>query len=954
VTRLAGGLLLLLSLAPTGAAGAAERRCLGALYDGFARVTTRAGADARGCLRGLARGTLDRDAAVACLESTAGLAQALVRVRARIAAHCPADVALSFGPADGEALIAQAIAAAHDLTAAILDFDAAAGLASAPPGTACQQAALAAAHACERARIAAFTHCVRQGLRSGTIADASGLAACLDAAPVGNEAEACGARAAARVAARCDARSTLRVLVPGCVSDDHDAVAGCLARHAACRTCRALGAASGFTRDCDVFDDGLRNGSCGGEECDVLNQAECLLPFPSSRFLVPAATPTGYRVALPASGFPRVNGPATDPAPYNALDGFSPMAHPIMHFPQGVDPERSNAPRLLAPGCCGQPAGPPWIDTRTYDARSLDADSPSVLIDAETGERVVHFIEPDANASDPARQVLFLRPGTSLRPGHRYIVAMRNLVSPTGEAVEPEPPFRALRDGTPTTVPAIEKRRAHFETAIVPVLAAQGVPRASLVLAFDFVTQSDHALTHHMLAMRDQALAFLDGVAADPTAVPFTVTSVQTYDCDAPGQVVWRDVAGTFRSPLFLTALPTTTNVPGLNLDANDEPVQNGFMDATLTASIPCSALAGGPAYPLLLGHGFQGSAAAMTGSGAMRTGTPALVATAAPWRYVAAATNWLGFTNADVVWLLTQIVGVDGASKLNNLPALPARLRQALLNASVLARLLKQGLLNRDPAFQRPDGTGVLPGPAAEAYYYGVSLGGILGTALAAVTPDIDRFVLDVPAAGLATCLTQRSSQFGAFGELLKLIGLNDPMHTALALSLEGELFVSGEPGGYLTHVTTDRLPGSGGPNRILMVPAWLDKQVPNICTEATARTLGLPNLAGSIQQGLVGIPDLAGPLDSALQFWDLGAFDLFDPADAPFIPPLASLIPSGACDPHGARRRVPAAIVQIGNFLQPGGTIANVCEGPGNLCDGDRPFELPDGAAAPCNPSG
>ena len=55
-----------------------------------------------------------------------------------------------------------------------------------------------------------------------------------------------------------------------------------------------------------------------------------------------------------------------------------------MHFPQGVDVAASNASRLLEPECCGQPAGPPWIDTRTFTGRSLDPDSPTVLLDAET------------------------------------------------------------------------------------------------------------------------------------------------------------------------------------------------------------------------------------------------------------------------------------------------------------------------------------------------------------------------------------------------------------------------------------------------------------------------------------------------------------------------------------------------------------------------------------------
>ena len=115
------------------------------------------------------------------------------------------------------------------------------------------------------------------------------------------------------------------------------------------------------------------------------------------------STATGFRLNIPASGLPDPIGPPLSPEPFNKLDGFNPMVQILMHFPQGVDLERSDASRLLAPGCCGQPAGPPWVDTRTYDGRSLDADSPSVLIDADTGERVLHWLELDGHAADNLR-----------------------------------------------------------------------------------------------------------------------------------------------------------------------------------------------------------------------------------------------------------------------------------------------------------------------------------------------------------------------------------------------------------------------------------------------------------------------------------------------------------------------------------------------------------------------
>jgi hypothetical protein len=271
------------------------------------------------------------------------------------------------------------------------------------------------------------------------------------------------------------------------------------------------------------------------------------------------------------------------------------------------------------------------------------------------------------------------------------------------------------------------------------------------------------------------------------------------------------------------------------------------------------------------------------------------------------------------------------------------------MLNTLVLARMMKLGLFNRDEAFQ-VDGAGVFAGPDREMFYYGISLGGIMGTWFAALTPDIERFGVDVPAINFS-CLLQRSTQFGQFETLLRTSGLTDPMQTILGLQLQHEIWVSGEPAGYARHIISEPLPGSGKPKRILMTPAWLDKQVSNQCTEIMARTLQIANLVpGSIQRELVRIPDVEGPLDSAYVMYDTGSFDLFNEAHQPFIPPLANLIPSPKCDPHGARPGIPAGIVQLFEFLQPGGRIENMCDGD---CDAGVPFEIGLGDnPMPCDP--
>jgi hypothetical protein len=681
------------------------------------------------------------------------------------------------------------------------------------------------------------------------------------------------------------------------------------------------------------------------DECEILNDAECLLPYPSSRFLVEdRTTTTGFRLQIPVAGLPEVNGPPLDPSPVNELDGFSPTVQILMHFSQGVDLERSDASRLLAPGCCGQPAGPPWIDTRTYDGRSLDADSPSVLIDADTGDRVLHWLELDARAAGSiARQALVMRPGASLIPGHRYIVAMRSLKTASGEDVVAERAFAAFRDRLPSTIDAIETRRAAMED-IFTVLAEHDIARQDLVLAFDFTVQSDAQLTSFMRVMRDESYEWLDTVEADPEEITFTVTGVTEHDCDVPGTATWRDVVGTYKVPLYLTVDPNV-GVGFPSRDENRQPLQNGFTDASFGIAIPCSLLRENPptAHPIVLGHGLFGRGTDMT------TFIPPLANAVVPWTAIAGATDWRGLSGLDLGFVVGDVIGV-GESKLNNFPAFTGRLKQGMLNTLVLARMMKRGLFNRNTeTFRTPDGRPVFPGDDTEMFYYGISLGGIMGTWFSALTPDVERFGVDVPAINFS-CLLQRSTQFGPFDQLLAGLGLTDPMQVILGVQILHELWVASEPAGYARHITSDPLPGSGDPKRILMTPAWLDKQVSNQCSEAAARTMQLPNLVpGSIQRALQGIEDREGPLDSAYVMWDPGAFDIFNPAHQPFIPPLANVIPSDVCDPHGDRPRIPASIRQLAQFLQPGGQVVNTCNG---LCDGGEPDEIAGGAAESCDP--
>ena len=692
------------------------------------------------------------------------------------------------------------------------------------------------------------------------------------------------------------------------------------------------------------------------DECEILNQEECLLPYPSDRFR--ELGPEGWALAFPQSGIPRQLGRDIPASHLRVRDGFSPTVQVLMHFPQGVDLEQSGAARLHA-----EPS-------RTTDTTSLEPDSPSVLIEGGPpgrSRRILHWLENDVRPDlvpgvDPARRILFLRPGRSLTPGEHYSVALRNLVDGDGNAVEAEPVFAALRDGRPTDIPEVEARRAHFEHLFLQ-LGLNGIPRESLVLAFDFTVASDHNLTGQMLSMRDQAFAWL--AAQDQSVAPtFTVNDVDEYACTG-SQRIWREIRGTFQVPLFLDRDPEPLPIPAGFLQVGPDgftPVWQTTTNPEYGISIPCAALddpATTPVHPIVIGHGLFGNGPETAIELAAGISEAEDEFGLGFRNLIAGGTHWRGMSTRDFRAPTSGPSFIVNTVVLNlpNFPALPDRLRQGQLNQLVLARMMKTGAFNAHPAFQAPAGHGAFR-PGEETYYFGGSLGGILGLMFAALTPDVTRLNVDVPAINFSILL-QRATPFILFQFALDLTVSTDPMTQSLGIQLLHEMWVTGESAGYATHITADPLPDTPA-KQILMTMAFLDQQVSNQGTEIAARTLGLPSLAGSLLPGLPLLADAPGPLPSALVVYDTASFDLTNADHEIFIPPLANLpAEPHDCDPHGRRGFIPASLMQLAAFLRPGGQIENFCDG---LCDADPGatdtgpggnvfhLEIPFGEGAPC----
>jgi len=672
-------------------------------------------------------------------------------------------------------------------------------------------------------------------------------------------------------------------------------------------------------------------GSATGPRCEPLIQDACLLPYPSSTFLdADVSTPTGLRMHYDLGSLPsNASGTPIDPTDWNTLDGFSPGPTILALFPDSglpVDLDLSGAA------------------FHTDFAGSLDPNHPTVIMRADDGERIVHFAEMDVQTDDVVRKALVVRPGKRLDDATRYLVAMRGLVDEAGDPVQPPLGFRALRDGyTEAEIAAacgaacaaeLEARRATMEE-VFTLLAANGVAREELQLAWDFTTASTEALTGWMVSIRDQAFAL-------PTP-GFTVTSVDDGGGAGFNTEIYARVEGTFAPPLFMTADAPASR---LNLVAG-VPTQNGVATVPFVVDIPRIAVASEnaaatPARGSLWGHGLLGS----------RYQLGALSELADGFNFVIAAVDMQGMSSDDVgpgvIPLLTDF---------SLFHRIPERLHQGFLNHLLLGRLMADPVsgFNSHAAFQLGvAGAGVID--TSQVFYSGGSQGGIFGVAIMGVTDNFDRGFLAVPGANYSTLL-QRSIDFDPFFVLLDL-SYPDKLTQMQLFALIQQQWDRAEPQGYLPHVLAGTLSDPPKPRKVLLHMATYDSEVSNLSTEIMTRSLGVPQVT-PVHRSFFDVPEMAAPFDgSAFVEIDpqLGFSRCLTPggsdagaacttnADCPGagdppertecasgIPPLTNEAPQFNNGAHGSTG-VPAAGAQIAAFLSNTGTVEQFCTG---TCD-------------------
>ncbi len=607
-------------------------------------------------------------------------------------------------------------------------------------------------------------------------------------------------------------------------------------------------------------------------DCDPLVPTHCGLPFPSNVWRVQNKTTHAYELHFGVTTLPNLKGTqATDPTLWENRDGFSPMAALLAQLPGATA------------------AGLP---DENHLADSITTSSPTILMNATTGELIPHIAELDGWATTDDQRLLLIHPMHRLEDGTRYIAAIRHVQNASGAAVAPSPAFVALRDKSSSTDGSVALRRSLYEE-IFTTLAAHGIPRADLQLAWDFTTASTANTQSTLLSMRDQALA---AVGADgPT---YVINSIETN----PNPYIAQRIHGTMTVPLFLTG---TASADTLVRDANGKPKQNGTATFGFLVHVPNSCNTGHACAVVQNGHGLLGD---------MSEGEDSYLAQfSEQFHYVSFAVNWWGFAAGDLGAVINSVVDDVGS-----FPTLVEHQEQGMVNSLLAMRMMK-GRFARDPAVQVG---GVPVYDPSLAFYRGDSQGGVFGATYMAISTDVTRGLLGEPGMPY-NLLLDRSVDFQQYRHLL-VNSLPDARDEQLYLNLIQQFWDRVEPTGFVPLLTNGD--GANTPaHRVLIHAAIGDHQVTTLGAHILANTIGAKNL-GPVNREIYGIDDVTGAQTTGSTIVEF-SFGL--PAM-----PTVNLPPDGAQygdDPHDTLRTEPDAQQMADAFFRTG-TIAQTCTGP---CD-------------------
>jgi hypothetical protein len=287
-------------------------------------------------------------------------------------------------------------------------------------------------------------------------------------------------------------------------------------------------------------------------------------------------------------------------------------------------------------------------------------------------------------------------------------------------------------------------------------------------------------------------------------------------------------------------------------------------------------------------------------------------------FNYIFAATDLIGMSDEDLV----PILGALGSGDVGALRTMFDRLHQGFVNHIALIRMMKTTFAADEMFGQYVKGD--------EAYYYGISQGGIMGSVVMATTPDVERGALGVMGQPYSFLLF-RSVDFNRFLEIIKAV-YPDFRQQQFLVSLIQMPWDRVEPDGYTHHIRENPLPGTNA-KEVLTRVAIGDHQVTTYAAHVMARTLKAPHLTTGLRS-VWGLEEVTSTSEGSFYT----EYD-FDVPGEPFCN-----LPQWLCDdPHEYPRRREAARKQLDEFLR-SGTGTNYCA-PG---DGDEHQVVAEGVCS------
>jgi hypothetical protein len=276
----------------------------------------------------------------------------------------------------------------------------------------------------------------------------------------------------------------------------------------------------------------------------------------------------------------------------------------------------------------------------------------------------------------------------------------------------------------------------------------------------------------------------------------------------------------------------------------------------------------------------------------------------------VIVAADWWGMSSPD-----RNVVLEDLTSHPDQTLRFTDRLHQGMANFMALSKAAKGDIaslpelqINGQPAYD-----------ASEIYFYGISMGHILGGTFVGLSPDVHRAVIASGGADFSL-LMFRAQPFAPFLALISL--LNDDLldHQKFA-ALVQPAFDRVDPLTYAPYILKEQLEGGPTDRKLLMQLGYADSTVPNLAGYYHARVIGLPVLSDASPLVPLGLEGKESPIDgSALTIFDFG------------IEPEVKAVPSDTNDIHNTLRNKASSKRQVSDFLRPDGMIENPCDG---VCD-------------------